>query len=154
MEDLPFPDGSCDVIWSEGAIYNMGFEAGVRAWRPLLRQRGLLVVSEITWLTSTRPRELEDYWQAAYPQIATASTKLGVLEDNGFSPVAWFALPTHCWLDNYYKPLLDEFDAFLDAHCNSEAAARLVQAEREEIALYQRYQAFYSYGMYIARRVD
>ena len=30
MESLPFAAGSLDAIWSEGAIYNMGFENGVR----------------------------------------------------------------------------------------------------------------------------
>ncbi len=155
MDALPFPDGSYDVIWSEGAVYNMGFEAGVRAWRSLLRAHGLLVVTEITWLTAGRPQELDDYWQAAYPQIDTASAKLRVLEDNGYTPVAWFVLPPHCWLDNYYGPLQQTgFDDFLAAQANSQAARALVAAEREEIALYQRYKNFYSYGMYIARRVD
>jgi ubiquinone/menaquinone biosynthesis C-methylase UbiE len=29
MDDLPFADEELDVIWSEGAIYNIGFEKGV-----------------------------------------------------------------------------------------------------------------------------
>ncbi|WP_028322907.1 class I SAM-dependent methyltransferase, partial [Desulfatiglans anilini] len=31
MDALPFEEGEFDVIWSEGAVYNMGFEAGVSA---------------------------------------------------------------------------------------------------------------------------
>lgn len=31
MDALPFSDEEFDVIWSEGAIYNMGFENGVSA---------------------------------------------------------------------------------------------------------------------------
>ncbi len=31
MEDLPFSCEEYDLIWSEGAIYNMGFEKGVNA---------------------------------------------------------------------------------------------------------------------------
>jgi ubiquinone/menaquinone biosynthesis C-methylase UbiE len=31
MKDLPFEAGSFDLVWSEGAIYIMGFEAGLRA---------------------------------------------------------------------------------------------------------------------------
>jgi len=30
MEDLPFDNEEFDIIWSEGAIYNMGFEAGIK----------------------------------------------------------------------------------------------------------------------------
>ncbi len=37
MDFLPFSDGEFDVIWSEGAVYNMGFEAGVSYWRRFLK---------------------------------------------------------------------------------------------------------------------
>lgn len=40
MDDLPFAAGEFDVIWSEGAVYNMGFEAGVSAWRRFLKPGG------------------------------------------------------------------------------------------------------------------
>ncbi|GAB5409124.1 MAG: hypothetical protein BalsKO_14890 [Balneolaceae bacterium] len=32
MEELPFERSSLDIIWSEGAIYSMGFEAGIKNW--------------------------------------------------------------------------------------------------------------------------
>lgn len=34
MDALPFEDEQFDVIWAEGAIYTMGFKAGIQAWRP------------------------------------------------------------------------------------------------------------------------
>ena len=63
MEDLSFEENSLDLIWSEGAIYNMGFEKGIREWRTFVKPGGYLAVSEITWITPTRPQEIEDYWQ-------------------------------------------------------------------------------------------
>jgi len=48
MDSLPFANESLDLIWSEGAIYNIGFAKGVEAWRPILRTGGVLAVSEIT----------------------------------------------------------------------------------------------------------
>ena len=33
MESLQFAESELDAIWSEGAIYNMGFAAGITAWR-------------------------------------------------------------------------------------------------------------------------
>ena len=50
MSDLPFADGAFDLIWSEGAIFIMGFGAGLTNWRRLLRRGGFLVASEATWL--------------------------------------------------------------------------------------------------------
>ena len=75
MDALPFADEEFDVIWSEGAIYNMGFEAGVSAWRRFLKPGGKLIVSEITWLTADRSSELQSHWDAEYPEIDIASAK-------------------------------------------------------------------------------
>ena len=55
MDSLPFAAESLDLIWSEGAIYNMGFSKGIEAWRPFLRPGGVIAVSEITWLRPTLP---------------------------------------------------------------------------------------------------
>jgi len=45
MFDLAF-DQPFDVLWSEGAIYIIGFEAGLKAWRPLLKPGGYVAVTE------------------------------------------------------------------------------------------------------------
>ncbi len=37
MEDLPFDNEEFDIIWSEGAIYNMGFETGLKEWKNYLK---------------------------------------------------------------------------------------------------------------------
>jgi len=153
MEALPFEDASLDAIWSEGAIYNMGFAAGVEAWRRFLKPGGVLAVSELTWLTDRRPAELQAHWDREYPEVDTASAKMAVLECLGFSPVGYFALPGHCWLDNYYGPLRQRFAAFLRRNANSGAARAIVAAEEAEISLYERYREFVSYGYYIARKV-
>ena len=153
MEALPFPDEEFDVIWSEGAIYNMGFEAGVSAWRRFLKLGGKLIVSEITWLSATRPPELQSHWDGEYPEIDVASVKIGILEQHGYCPEAYFYLPTHCWIENYYRPMKRRFDAFLERHNQSDQAKAIVEAEKHEIALYQNYHDYYSYGVYIAKKI-
>lgn len=152
MDALPFEAESFDAIWSEGAIYNMGFAKGIRAWRGFLKPRGILAVSELTWLTAERPAELEQHWGQEYPEVDTASAKMAILEQNGYSPLGYFALPQRCWLQNYYRPLQDRFAAFLSRNGNSEAAAAVVAAEQNEIALYERNSEFVSYGYYLASR--
>jgi SAM-dependent methyltransferase len=152
MDHLPFEDEEYDLIWSEGAIYNIGFETGVRAWRRHLKRGGLLVVSEITWLTASRPLELQDYWQGEYPEIDVASSKIGILERAGYSPIGYFVLPEHCWLENYYRPMQNRFKDFLDRNGNSEEARAIVEAENREIELYEKYNTHYGYGVYIARK--
>ena len=154
MENLQFDDEEYDVIWSEGAIYNVGFEKGINDWRRFLKPGGILVVSEITWITSDRPPEIQKYWQTEYPEVDTASSKINILEKSGYSPVAYFVLPDHCWLDNYYRPMQSSFPEFLARHSYSEEAQTIVDAEKKEIALYEQYRAHYSYGVYVARKLD
>lgn len=153
MDNLPFDDEEYDVIWSEGAIYNIGFEKGIKDWKHFLKPEGLLVASEITWITDTRPSELEKHWVDEYPEIDTASAKIKILEKNGYSPVGYFILPEYCWLDNYYRPIQNSFAEFLQRNGNSESAQAIVAAEKTEIDLYEKYKAYYSYGVYIARKV-
>ncbi len=154
MEELPFEDDAFDIIWSEGAIYNMGFKNGIKQWRRFLKPGGYLAVSEISWTTHSRPKELEDFWMEAYPEIDTVSGKIQTLEQNGYQPTGHFILPVACWTDHYYAPVQSRFDEFLCRHKHSEAAKAIINAEEEEIVLYKKYKNYYSYGFYVARRVD
>jgi ubiquinone/menaquinone biosynthesis C-methylase UbiE len=154
MDSLPFEDDEFDIIWSEGAIYNIGFQKGIIEWSRFLKPGGLLVVSEITWTTAVRPLELQEHWDAEYPEIDVASSKMGVLEKNGYSPIGYFVLPENCWLANYYRPMQENFELFLERHGYSEEARVIVEAEECEIELYEKYKAYYSYGVYIARKLD
>jgi cyclopropane fatty-acyl-phospholipid synthase-like methyltransferase len=152
MDALPFTEGEFDVIWSEGAVYNMGFEAGISAWSRFLKPGGKLIVSEITWLRATRPLELQSHWETEYSEVDVASAKIGILERHGYSPEAYFVLPVHCWLENYYRPMQNRFDEFLERHGRSDQAQAVVEAEQHEIALYEKYRDYYSYGVYVATK--
>ncbi len=154
MDNLPFGDEEYDVIWPEGAIYNIGFEKGAIDWNRYLKVGGLLVVSEITWITSSRPPELQKYWDEEYPEIDVASSKIQLLEKNGYSPIGYFVLPEHCWLENYYRPMQNSFKDLLKRHGNTEGARDIVEAENREIGLYEKYKAHFSYGVYVARKLD
>jgi ubiquinone/menaquinone biosynthesis C-methylase UbiE len=153
MDDLPFADEEFDLIWSEGAIYNMGFEKGVRDWHRFLKPEGVLVASEITWITDIRPEEIQKYWENEYSEIDIASAKIRILEKHGYSPIGYFVLPEYCWLDNYYQPLQNRYEAFLNQHGNSKEACAIVEAEKQEIEMYEEYKANYSYGVYIAKKL-
>ncbi len=153
MDSLPFADGELDVIWSEGAIYSIGFAKGIAGWRRFLKPGGLLVVSDITWTTASRPADLQRHWQAAYPEIDVASAKIALLERHGYAPTGYFVLPPHCWLDHYYRPLQARFDDFLRRHGHSEAARAIVSAVEDEIRLYEAHGSHFGYGMVVARRV-
>lgn len=154
MDNLPFMPGEFDVIWSEGAIYNMGFEKGIRNWKKFLTDGGYLALSEITWTTNSRPQEINDFWTGEYLEIDTAANKIKILESNGFTLVGYFTLSEDSWIENYYKPLESQFGYFLKRYENSDLAKKVVRDYRSEIELYMKYKEYYSYGFFIAKKTE
>lgn len=80
MDDLSFEKDSLDLIWSEGAIYNIGFERGLKEWRNYLKPGGYLAVSESVWFTDQRPAEIHDFWMSAYTEIDTVPNKVAQIQ--------------------------------------------------------------------------
>lgn len=152
MESLSFLTESLDLIWSEGAIYNIGFSAGIKAWRPFLRPGGVIAISEITWLRPDPPEEIRRHWNAEYPEITTASEKIAILERAGYDLLGYLVLPSTNWIDNYYAPTEARIPAFLERHPGVPEAVEIAEMERQEADLYRRYQNWFSYGFYIARK--
>jgi len=153
MEDLPFDNEEFDLIWSEGAIYNIGFKRGVQEWKKYLKTCGYLAVSELTWITNSRPKEIEEFWNEEYPEIDTVSNKIRILEENGYAPVGHFILSQNSWIENFYKPIEKRFSTFLEKHNNSEMARNIVEEHKEEIRKYKKYKDYYNYGFYIAKKL-
>jgi ubiquinone/menaquinone biosynthesis C-methylase UbiE len=46
MFNMDFADESFDIIWSEGSIYAIGFENGLREWRRFLKPDGFMVIHD------------------------------------------------------------------------------------------------------------
>ena len=153
MAILPFSEQEFDLIWSEGAVYNIGFGSGTRYWNRFLKMNGFLAVTEISWLMDNRPTDLETYWKNAYPEIDTIANKVQQLENNGYKVVEHFTLPNTCWIDNYYKPIQEKFDEFLKQWNYSESAQKFIEENKTEIDLYEKYHQFYGYEFYIAKKV-
>lgn len=152
MDALAFEQESLDLIWSEGAIYNIGFKEGIALWKPLLKPAGVLAVSEITWLRPDPPEALFQHWNGEYPAIATAPEKIALLEQAGYDLIGYFTLPASDWLENYYRPTEARIASFTARHPGQPEAAEIVEMERREAELYARFRDFYSYGFYIARK--
>ena len=152
MDALPFQPHSFDVIWSEGSIYVMGFERGLRAWQPLLRRGGHVVVSELSWLVDDPPAPARAFWNEAYPAMRSIADNRATIERCGYDRVADFVLPTSAWLTGYYEPLMRRMDVFALQHAGDEAAAKFVAGERREIDLFHAHGDSYGYVFYAMRR--
>jgi cyclopropane fatty-acyl-phospholipid synthase-like methyltransferase len=154
MDDLPFKKESFDLIWSEGAVYNMGFENGLKYLHPFLKKNGVKVLSEITWLTSERSSEIETYWNTEYPEIDTAQGKINTINECGYQLIDHFIISEKSWLSNYYVPLEKELAALKENHSLDEELKEVIQSYQNEIALNKIFKEYFGYGFYIARKVN
>jgi len=152
MDNLPFQPEELDLIWSEGAIYNIGFERGLKEWRRFLKTGGYIAVSEASWFTGERPAEIEKFWQDAYPEIDTIPNKLSILMRCGYSPVAAFILPDTCWTDHFYALQEPAREAFLAKYAGHKPAEEFIACEKHEQQLYHRYHDHYGYAFYIGKK--
>lgn len=154
MDSLTIEDDSLDLIWSEGAIYNIGFEKGLSLWRKHLKDGGHIAVSEISWTKDSRPTEIEKYWVDAYPEIDTIENKLSILEKSGYTPITYFELDENCWIDNYYQPLLEKTEEFIKKHNYNDEVKEFIEQIKIEADMYNKFKDFYNYVFYIAKKTE
>jgi SAM-dependent methyltransferase len=153
MDSLSFQKEELDLIWSEGAIYNIGFERGLREWREYLKTGAYIAVSEASWFTEERPVEINDFWQDAYPGIDTIPNKLAQLQKAGYVPIASFILPENCWIEHFYEPQVPAQENFLKKHAGNKPAEEFIANQRHETQLYYKYKAYYGYAFYIGKKI-
>ncbi len=152
MDALPFESESFALVWSEGAIFIIGFERGLRAWRPFVRRGGYVVVSELAWLVDDPPAPARRFWNEAYPAMQSVERNRAVVERCGYDRVADFVLPTSAWLDGYYIPLARRIDTLERDRADDPEALTFLARERREIEIFHAHPGTYGYVFYAMRR--
>jgi SAM-dependent methyltransferase len=151
MSKLELAAGSFDVIWSEGAIYIMGFEDGLRAWRPLLDRPGQVAVTQVAWLRSDPPGDLQRFWAEEYPAIQDTQANLDAIESAGYRLVGHFPLPVSSWWDHYYTPLEGKLPALRHRYRDQPDLLEVIEMHQREIDLFRTYSDYYGYEFYVMR---
>ncbi len=152
MNSLPFADGAFDLLWSEGAIYIIGFDRGLAAWRRLLKPGGYLVVSEASWFRPDPPDELAEFWAEGYPGMRSLEANAAAAKAKGWEVVAAFHLPETGWTEGYYAPLRERLTEFRRRHADDDEALGVAAMTEREMELFETYSDHYGYAFYVLRR--
>lgn len=148
-----YPAGRFDLLWAEGAIGIIGFDDGLRRWRPLLAPGGLVGVSELTWLTANPPAEARAFWGEHYPAMRDIAGNRQGAERAGYAVLDTITLPPAAWWSEYLTPLEQRVAEVRDRHRLDPEWGAVLDAVQGEIDLYRRCGASYGYLFYLLRRL-
>ena len=151
MAALGWEPGSIDLLWSEGAAYNITFEGALKAWRPLLSTNGIAVISEMNYFADDAPSIVKEYMKEAYPGIKTEQENVDLINTSGYETISIHRLPAKAWWDNYYDPLRQKMDTLKNS---SDQIMQAVIAETEkEMHFFQTHEQDFGYTFYIMKAV-
>jgi SAM-dependent methyltransferase len=151
MHRLEFVPGSFDLIWCEGAVYVVGFEAGLRGWRSLLAPGGHLALTEVCWSKPDPPTECQEFWAREYPAIRDTASRLTTISECGYEVVGHFPLSPSAWWDDYYRPLQQHITEFRARHRNEPGAGEFADQIQREIDIWHRYSGWYHYRFFVMK---
>jgi ubiquinone/menaquinone biosynthesis C-methylase UbiE len=149
MRTLTAEDGPFDLIWSEGALFVMGFRKGLTTCRSLLMRGGGLAVSELCWLKSNPPAECREFFAGAYPAMADVHANLAVMRACGYEVVDHFTQPESAWWEPYYLPLQSRLCLLRDKYAGDSEKLSMMESVRKEIDIYRSYSAYYGNVFYV-----
>ena len=154
MLDMDFEDNTFDIIWSEGALYFMGFQNGLRRCHQLLKDDGFLAVTEMVYLANDPPAPLIQYFEKEYPDISVVKDKIESIHNERFHLISNFTLPKSSWLDRFYLPMEEELTRLYKKYQGNEIALGIFEEMKNEIDLYKRFSDFYGYEFFIMQRIN
>jgi len=149
MDALPFEPGQFDLIWSEGAIFIIGFEKGLTMWKPLVKKGGFIVVSDAAWFEPNPPPELVQWWEKEGYIPKTEDQLREQVRNAGLHLLASYRLPEAGWWENYYIPMLARVADMRRIHGADPACAAVLDSFEHEAEMYRNYKRYYGYMFFI-----
>ena len=146
------PPESFDLIWSEGALYNIGIENALRICHGLLRPGGYLAFTDAVWRKEDPPSEVKSSFDSEYPGMGSVGDVLAAIEKHGFEQVAHFTLPEEAWWDDFYTPMQRRIEQLRGKYSGDAEASSILDRLAVEPEMHRRYSEYYAYEFFIVRR--
>lgn len=134
------PEGPYDLIWSAGALYNVGVAAALQAWRGVLAPGGKVAFSDLCKRVAVLPRACAEYWATEGLVLRDAAALEAEVAAAGWRVTGAEWVSDQGWAD-YYEPL----EAAL-AECPD---AGLVAAFRAEISNWRAHGDTFGYRLIV-----
>jgi trans-aconitate methyltransferase len=150
MKAIPQVFQDIDLLWSEGAAYNIGFANALATWAAAVVPGGFAAISELSWLKEQAPDAVREFFRSGYPEMQLVQQNIAVAERAGYKVLTTYTLPRQAWVDGYYDVLAPRAKALLD---HPDASVRDFAAETvREIEVFQCSDDSYGYVFYVLQR--
>src|SRR5213080_704036 len=150
MKDIPNVFPTIDLLWAEGAAYNIGFANALATWAKAIKPNGFAVVSELCWLRNKIPDVVREFFQSAYPEMQAVEQNIATAENAGFELFNTYTLPKEAWMKDYYDVLEPRAKSLVN---HSDVAVRDFAIETlEEIETFNVSEDSYGYVFYLLQR--
>lgn len=146
MTNLPFKGESFDLIWSEGSAYIMGVSNALKEWRYLLKEEGVLVISDLVWHSLKPDAVALAFWQKEYPDMSTAEVRIEQAEIAGYKVLDSFSLSEEAW-----KAYIDPLQARVDELKIEMAESEALRDIETELGVYRNRLHEFGYQMFVLK---
>lgn len=150
MNQMNFPHDSFDLIWSEGALYIMGFENGLKKCQHFLKDNGCIAVTELVWLTDNPGPVAKDFAQE-YPAIKNVADNLKLIKSIGYEVLGHFTLPVSSWLNDYYDPMQIRINELRPKYSDNKIATKVIDSAQREIDGFKKCSDQVGYEFFVIR---
>jgi cyclopropane fatty-acyl-phospholipid synthase-like methyltransferase len=150
MQDIPNVFPRIDLLWSEGAAYNIGFPNALRVWAAAIKPGGFAVVSELCWLREKAPKEAVEFFKSGYPGMQSIPQNIRAAEEAGYRVLTTHPLPRKAWMDGYYDILAQR--ANILAQHSDRAVRSFAEEMLREIQVLEISEDSYAYIFFVLQR--
>lgn len=152
MIETNFANNSLDLIWSEGAVFTVGFENALKAFFPILKSGGLLGVSDCFYFQKNTPKEVEKQWQEWDATIKTVAESLEISEKLGYRFIHSEKLTPENWEESFYQPM-EKLIASIETDKSSPPdLLEMAKRQRYEMNFFRKNNGFYGYVFHILQK--
>jgi cyclopropane fatty-acyl-phospholipid synthase-like methyltransferase len=150
MKDIPSVFPHVDLLWSEGAAYNIGFANALTTWARAINPDGFAVVSELAWLREQVPDAVREFFLSGYPDMQHITQNIAVAENAGYNVLDTYTLPKEAWVEGYYDILEPRAKGLVD---HSDLSVKDFARETvQEIETFRASEDSYGYVFYVLQR--
>jgi len=133
MFDLTFSLQNFDVIWSEGSIYVIGFDRGLKEWKQFLKPYGFMVIHD---------------------EQGDISQKIKRIHQHGYELLRHFLLNENIWCIEYFTPLKELINKFRRKYPSEQILTEPIRKAQQEVDIFQNYPKQNSSVYFIIRKLN